>query len=73
MILDQKTHVLVRHNRTMRGFTLDEDYKIIEPLVLDCRALEEYKSAFFWWKPPCDIPAWAYGIRDNEFDTYWVK
>lgn len=64
---------IVLHRRTGRAYSYNEDYELLEPLILDLTSFK-YKCVRQYWKPLTpNTPAWALGIRDIEFDTFFLR
>jgi hypothetical protein len=66
-------YVIVFHRRTGRAYSYNEDFEILEPLILDLEVFR-YKTVREYWKPMLpNTPLWAARIRDTEFDSFWVR
>ncbi len=64
---------LVVHRRTGRAYSYNDDYELVEPLILDLKCIH-YRCVRQYWKPlTTATPAWALGIRDIEFDTFFLR
>lgn len=66
-----KAKTLVRHRGTGRAYSYDKNWKLLEPLILEAE-VPRYETVRCWWRPICAVPAWAAGIRDLQFDTYFL-
>lgn len=71
-MIKTRATMLVLHRITQRAFTYNGGYELLEPLILEAREPRRYSSIRCFWKPMCSVPAWAAGIRDTEFDTYFL-
>lgn len=73
MNVKTKASVIVFHRKTARAYSYNEAYEIIEPLILDLESIN-FKCVREYWKPCCpNTPRWAAGIRDIEFDTFFLR
>lgn len=50
----------------------DDKWRILEPLIY-VKVIPAHSSIRCWWRPMLNCPGWAFGRRDLEFTTYWVK
>jgi hypothetical protein len=64
--------LLVVHRKTGRAFSYNSEYELLEPLIVRAEKPAKFKSCRCFWKPCCQIPRWAWGVRDTEFDVYWL-
>lgn len=64
---------VVVHRRTGRAYSYNDNYELVEPLILDLVDIY-YRGVRKCWKPmTTNTPAWASGIRDIEFDTFFLR
>lgn len=66
-----KAAVLVRHRGSGRAYSYNEKWELLEPLIFT-EDEPNYKSVRCWWRPMTAVPAWAVGIRDLQFDTFFL-
>lgn len=73
MAVRTRASLIVVHRKTWRAFSCNDEYEVLEPLILDLPDSFSYKSMRVFWKPMLpNTPLWAAGRRDLEFDSYWV-
>jgi len=75
-----KPYVIVVHKATLRGFTLNGGYRLIDADVKDCRTVpigadQTVTQTVDKWITTGDWqrPEWTRGMNDNEFQAYWLS
>lgn len=66
-----KATLFVIHRRTSRAFSYNSEWELIEHLIF-ANMIPKHRKMQAFWKPYWGVPLWALGIRDTEFDGYWL-